>query len=250
MKKRSYFLWLTPAVLFCMFGLFFLSLVGYRFSALICFSLAALIGLYFLFWRFPCKTCRILRIVVTVLLIIGIILASITGFFIGSAAMGSEEDAPQYMIVLGAAVHGTVPSLSLRERMDAAYDYLVKNPDTICIVSGGQGSGEDISEAACMYQYLTQKGIAPDRILQEDQATSTAENIAYSMELIRRHTGEAPDTIGIVSSEYHLYRASLMARSQNLIAVGIPARTTWVSLRINYFLREIVGVWYYILFGG
>ena len=101
-----------------------------------------------------------------------------------------------------------------------------------------------------MFNDLTAKGIAPERIWMEDKSTSTWENIAFSLDLIEEKTGQRPQKAGILSSEYHIFRAGLVARSQNLEAIGIPAKTSWVSLRINYFLREIVAVWYYALLGG
>ena len=101
-----------------------------------------------------------------------------------------------------------------------------------------------------MYNDLTGKGIDPERVWMEDNATNTRENIAYSLALIEEKTGVRPDTTGLISSEYHLFRAGLFAREQNLTAVGIPAKTSWFSLRLNYFLREIVAVWYYVILGG
>ena len=101
-----------------------------------------------------------------------------------------------------------------------------------------------------MYNNLTGRGIDPSRIWLEDQATNTRENIANSLALIEARTGSRPTEAGIVSSEYHLYRAGLLAKEQGLTPVGIPATTSWVSLRINYFLREIVAVWYSMIFGG
>ena len=61
----------------------------------------------------------------------------------------------------------------LKHRLDAAYDYLTEHPDVPVIVCGGQGPDESISEAQCMYEYLTKKGIAAERITQEDRSTST-----------------------------------------------------------------------------
>lgn len=250
MPNRKRLIWLIAIGLCVLLALFFFSLTGYNFSGFICLGCALVLTAYFIFRNFPCAITRWMQRVLTILLIIGGILASITGFFIGSAAAGTDNEDCEYIIVLGAAVHGTVPSLSLRERLDAAYDYLTANPGTICIVSGGQGSGEDITEAACMYAYLTEKGIDAARIWQESKATSTKENIAYSLDLIEEATGTRPSFAGIVSSEYHLFRAGLIARSQNLETTGIPATTTWLSLRINYFLREIAAIWYYMLLGG
>lgn len=143
-----------------------------------------------------------------------------------------------------------MPSLSLQDRLDAAYDYLVTYPDAVCVVSGGKGDGENITEALCMFNELTARGIAPERVWMEEQATSTQENIRFSLNLIEEKTGTRPERIGLVSSEYHLYRAGLFAREENVVSYGIPARTSWVSLRINYFLREIAGVWHHIILGG
>ena len=101
-----------------------------------------------------------------------------------------------------------------------------------------------------MQAYLVKHGIEDSRIWMEEEATSTWENLSYSMALIEEKTGRRPEQIGLVSSEYHLYRAGLLARAENITSYGIPARTSWVTLRINYFLREIVAVWYYTLLGG
>ncbi len=241
-------------LVFVLLGLFFqFAMVGYRFSALICFGVAALIACYWLLAVLSEKHRRgavILRRLLTVCVCIGVVLAAVTGVVIGLAGRGSPETECEYIIVLGAAVHGNAPSLSLCNRLDAAYAYLTAHPDAICIVSGGKGDGEQISEARCMYDYLTARGIAPERIWMEERAANTEENLAFSLALIQARTGSRPETVGIVSSEYHLFRAGLFAREQGVTAVGIPGKTEKVSLRINYFLREIAGVWHYYVFGG
>ena len=225
---------------------------GFSFTAYILFGIAAVIACWLLIGllkRKHPKTAKILFSILSIGLLLGMIAAVITGIPIAKAASAAPE-ACRYVIVLGAGINGSVPSLSLRNRLDAAYAYLTANPDTICIVSGGQGPGEDLTEALCMFNDLTAKGIAPERIWMEDKSTSTRENIAFSLDLIEEKTGQRPQKAGILSSEYHIFRAGLVARSQNLEAIGIPAKTSWVSLRINYFLREIVAVWYYALLGG
>ena len=70
---------------------------------------------------------------------------------------------PCTVVVLGCKVKGTVPSLMLQRRLEAAKDYLQQHPEVSCIVSGGKGTGEDISEAQAMKTYLTAAGIAADR---------------------------------------------------------------------------------------
>ena len=252
MRKRTLLLGVLPPLLFCILGLGCLAFPGYRFSAIICFTIVGLILSYYgllLLRRHRRKAANILLAMLSGFLCVGILLACVTGWIIADAA--TTPDVPcQYMIVLGAGVNGTKPSLILSERINRAYSYLTEHPDVICVLSGGQGSGEDISEAQCMYEQLTAKGILPTRLLLEDNSANTRENIRFSLDVLEQATGQRPKTAAIISNEFHLYRAGLFAKEQGLQMVGIPAQTTWLSLRVNYFLREIVAVWYYTLLGG
>ena len=62
--------------------------------------------------------------------------------------------------------------------------------------------------------------------------------------------GMRPEKLGVLSSEYHLFRASLFAKACNVEFVGIPARTSRLSQMINHFMREVAGVWHYPILGG
>ena len=245
--------WITIFLLCLMGMLIYFCIPGFSFSAYVFFGIAGVVlcfRLLAILRDHRRSLGKALTLIFAIALTFGLGAALFTGIVIAKAAVAVPAVSCRYVIVLGAGVNGTVPSLSLRERLDAAYDYMRANPEAICVVSGGQGRGEDITEALCMYNDLTGKGIAPERVWMEDKATNTRENIAYSLALIEEKTGRRPDTTGLISSEYHLFRAGLFAREQNLTAVGIPAKTSWFSLRLNYFLREIVAVWYYCLLGG
>ncbi len=250
-KRKLSVPWLVFSLL-CLLGVCILFFPGYRFSAWVTFGLACLVALYQLLRlsgrRYP-KFSRICRHILTAGVCLVAVAAAITGGLIVHTGMGAQDDDCGYLIVLGAGVNGTVPSLTLRERLEATANYMQAHPEAVCIVSGGQGPGEDITEADCMARWLSDKGIDPQRIWLEPQATSTQENLAFSMDLIEDKTGYRPQTVGIVSSEYHLYRAGLMAQDKGIDPILIPAKTTWISLRLNYYLREIAGVWYYCLFG-
>ena len=244
--------WLWAVMLFLL-GCMVRRFPGYSFSALVLWGICAVVVCYrilkLLGKKFP-KTAKILHRILTIGLCIGIASAMITGIFVFRGCFGDPKKDCDYVIVLGAGVNGTVPSLSLRERINGAYSYLTAHPDTVCIVSGGQGNNEHISEAQCMFNELTRMGIDESRIWMEDKSTSTKEKLRVSLTLIESRTGQRPSEIGLVSSEYHLFRAGLFAADEGVNAVGIPAQTSWVSLRINYFLREIVAVWAYLLFAG
>ena len=84
---------------------------------------------------------------VTALVCLGLMYFCLVELPIISNARTDKEPERKYLVVLGAAVHGSTPSLSMTHRLEGALDYLEAYPDSVAIVSGGQGQGEDISEA-------------------------------------------------------------------------------------------------------
>ena len=151
------------------------------------------------------------------------------------------------LIVLGAAVHGDRVTWVLSNRLDTAYDYAVAHPNTTLVVSGGQGDGESVTEASAMAGYLVRRGIDQSRILQEDKATSTAENFAFSKAIIDEQLGKDA-TIGFVTTRFHVYRAGRVALKGGIPARGLGAPDVWY-LAINNFLRECVGICWYMVNG-
>lgn len=145
------------------------------------------------------------------------------------------------VIILGSRVYGEKPSIALKERLDVAYEYLKENPETYCIVSGGQGRGEDITEAECMYRYLKDKGIEESRIFKEDKSTSTRENLKFSLDIIEKN--DLPTDIAIATSEYHQYRASVIAKKVGITPKAISAKTA-IWLFPTLYLRELYGILY------
>ncbi len=169
-----------------------------------------------------------------------IVLAGVeTAFMIKAVANKPSEAAT--VVVLGCRAYGSRPSIMLASRLDAAYEYLTEHPDAICIVSGGQGPDESMPEAECMYLYLTEKGIAPERIYQENQSTSTRENLLFSQKIIAEE-GLNPE-IAIVTNEYHEYRAGMIADALEMEYSAVSARTP-LWLFPTYYIRELYGIIY------
>lgn len=177
-----------------------------------------------------------------ILVLAGAVLAAVIAvevFVIGSFR-AEGRDGLRYVIVLGAQVRDDGPSKALAYRLDRAYDYLTENSDTVCIVSGGQGYNEPVSEASAMKEYLVQRGIAEERILEEDKSTNTNENIILSRKLINEE-GDGSD-IGIITNNFHVFRAVSIAKKQGLTGVcGIAAPSDKTYLLNNTF-REFFGV--------
>ena len=249
MKKRLTAL----ALLLCMAAFLRFVAVGYSFSGLVCFFLAGVLlafwGLRLIKTRFP-KTGKWAFRVFVICLAVGFTVIAVTEGMIIAASFGDPEASCEYIVVLGCLVRNSGPSASLWDRIYAARDYLEGHPDVIAILSGGKGSDEPMTEAQCMYDQLVRLGISPQRLWLEDKATSTWENLQFSLDLIERRTGTRPTKLGILSSEYHLFRATMFAHDLGIEAVGIPARTSKTSQAINHFMREVAGVWHYIILGG
>ena len=166
-----------------------------------------------------------------------VVLVTLCGMIAGDFSAKGNQNL-DYIIVLGAQVREDGPSAVLKYRLDAAIDYLNKNPNTVCIVSGGQGANEPFSEAKGMEEYLLDKDIEGNRILLEDKSTNTVENIQNSKELLEREY----NGVGIVTNNFHVFRAVRIAKVQGLEGVcGIAADSNILYLP-NNILRECLGI--------
>lgn len=144
-----------------------------------------------------------------------------------------------YLIVLGCGVQGSTPSKALTARLDTALKYLEKNKECKIVVSGGKGRDEDISEAEAMAIYLTEHGVDGARIIQENKSTSTAENFRFSDALI--DGGMSANNTAFITSDFHIYRASSLARLQGYSPNHISAPTPWYNL-LPCYLREFLAI--------
>lgn len=160
----------------------------------------------------------------------------------------SKEASPKadYLIVLGAQVRGTTITKALKKRLDTARNYLEVNPNTLVIVSGGKGPGENISEAEAMRLYLISKGVNNDRIILENRSTNTNENISYSKLLMK----DEKDSVVIVTNGFHIFRSLSIAKKQGLTQIQGLAAPSDKILLVNYYVREAAGVIKDLLFGN
>ncbi len=233
------------------------ALAGYSFLSYILVAAAALLIILHLLFKLAKKhgtagvIAKILIVLILLALAAGIVIFAVNEADVVKNAKTEERAySMDYVVVLGAGVNGTEPSLSLYNRLEAALDFLEKAPGAVAIVSGGQGPGEMISEAECMRQWLEARGVAPERIVMEPAATNTYENLKFSFDVIAEREGSMPDGVAIVSSEYHLLRAKLQAKKLGVDnCAGVAAKTTLPVLRTNYFMREAFGVAYERFFG-
>ena len=191
---------------------------------------------------------KTLRMIITVVVCIGIaVFAVIEGVIIYWANTDTSFQDADYVIVLGCGVFpdGRL-SLTLKNRLDTAYGYLVRHEDTLCIVSGGQGTNEPLPEAEAMKAYLIGLGLNESRIRVETTSTSTKENIAHSVAIMQQVDPDMRHA-GIVTSDFHVFRSVIIAKSEGLNAFGIAAPTPWY-ISVNCYMRECIGVIHSVLF--
>lgn len=162
---------------------------------------------------------------------------TLQGLLISSAR--TEQTQVDCIIILGAGLRNSAPGQILRTRLDAAIAFLQTQGDIPVIVAGGLGEGESITEAEAMSRYLIARGIDESRIWQEGSSTRTLENLAFSLAIMEENGMDVSNvTVGIVSNEFHLFRAKLIAGNLGMDAVGVAASTPGFSTRVLYFSRE------------
>lgn len=234
-------LMLSLAVLFTLAGVIVQVIPGMKFSGQLSlvFAVGCMGWLYVCNWADRSDTGKRCKRVVVICLCAGIVLFVSLEICLLSYGTRDDSAAPaDAVIVLGAGVNGTTPSLALQTRLDAVSGYLERYPETPVVLSGGKGSGEDITEAQAMQTALQTR--FPDKtFLLEDKATSTAENFRYSKALL---SAEGIDTesasILIVTNDFHMARACLIARRQGVRVLTLAAPLPYGWLTVNYYVRE------------
>jgi uncharacterized SAM-binding protein YcdF (DUF218 family) len=209
-------------------------------ASLACLALAFFLAL-FLPWqnqrlRAACR--RLRRVFMILALLFVISFAIVQGLIWRGAAQAraQEPDAP-CLLVLGAGLYrGETPSYVLQNRLQTACDYLRAHPESVAVLAGGQGPNENVTEAFAMRRWLIAKGIAEERLYMEDRSTSTYENIAFSLPIIRELDYEQAV---IVTNHFHLLRASLIAEHYELPTQLLGAPTPRIFLvPATYYIRE------------
>jgi len=164
-----------------------------------------------------------------------ILLTVIVLIIIVSYSDNDPEKDLDYIIILGAQVRPDGPSKTLRYRLERAEKYLKENLKTKCIVSGGKGDNEVMSEAEAMKRYLISSGIEEERIIMEDRSTTTYENISNSKPFLPEGA-----SVGLVTNDFHMYRGIFLCKKHGLKGVHpIPADSDAFYRPNNYF-REVL----------
>lgn len=188
------------------------------------------------------------RFVWWLLVVVGVAYALLVGFVAVSGYANPPTGQEKVVIVLGAGLRRDKPTTLLRYRLDKAYEYAAAHPDVLVVTSGGQGRDEWVPEGQAMRQYLIDKGLDPERVVAENASTSTEENFAFSLDLLRQYGLDENTPMVYVSNAFHCYRAGCYAKRAGFTNVtSLPAATPWRSV-LPCYLREALALAYYWVF--
>ena len=165
---------------------------------------------------------------------------------------GSRDQArpSDCIIVLGAAVHGDIPSPIFEERLRHAVDLHRNGLARKVILTGGTGVANAHSESAVGSVFVRSHGIPQSDILTEKRSHTTQRNLAEALELMKQHRLR---TAIIVSDPGHMKRAMMMAGDLGIDAVSSPtpsSRFRTNATRIPFLLREVYFFHHYLMTGN
>lgn len=182
------------------------------------------------------KVVKLKKVLIPVAVIVLVIFAVLEAVVI-SGAVQKDRTKADYIVVLGAGLRGDQLSLTLKQRLDATLT--CEQGETI-VVTGGQGWNETIPEAVAMKKYLVEQGIPDNRVLEESKSTNTNENLDNAKQMIEAHSGKALSDlkVKIISSDYHCFRAKMIAKRHGYEKVTSYGAETHPLLIPSFYTRE------------
>lgn len=251
--KRQKVLW-TLAAVCAVLGTVCRGIPGVRFAGLLFWCMAALLIAFAALDRMRGRPWArwTLRALLALVCLGLFAFAWLEALVIGGAHTDPGAEDAQCVIILGAGVNGTEPSLMLSSRLRAALDFIADKPDIPIICSGGQGPREDISEADCMADWLIAHGVDEGRIYREDRSASTRENFDFSYAVMAENGIDTTETFAFVTNDYHIYRAGRIAGVPWAcgVAATLPRSAYYDGLQLNYYVREAFATGWLLLNGG
>lgn len=144
----------------------------------------------------------------------------------------------KYIIVLGSGLkNGNQVTPLLASRIDKGIEAYHQNRGSFLVLSGGKGEDENISESEAMKNYAVQNGVSELYILTEDKSVNTRENLLFSKQVIENHEKVDKGELLVVTTNYHVLRALLLAKRLGIACDGRGSQTK-LYFSINAFVRE------------
>lgn len=196
--------------------------------------------------RWPCSRWKKgLKITAISVLGAGFLISLICLLFIWTPRTVSMSENCDYVILLGGGIdkNGRLPQ-TVRRRVELAAEYLEMHEDTLCVVTGGTLKWLPYAEAPEIRNQLIASGIKSERILVEDKALDTIQNLSLTCRLLAEYEGVSEREILdrsfiIITSRFHLRRAEQLAKRMGFENVQGIGSKCGIILLAQCYVREI-----------
>lgn len=148
-----------------------------------------------------------------------VVMAGTAALRIALYAPGPPPAKADAAIVLGAAVWQDRPSPVFEERIRHGVQLVMEGVADYLILTGGIGAEGGRAESDVARQYAIAAGVPAERILTESVSRVTAENLAESCALMKRH---GLRSALLVSDPLHMRRAMALAEDTGIHAHAAP----------------------------
>lgn len=181
---------------------------------------------------------KVVKIIAVAMIVAEILIVSFVAVY---GQMDNADYTEDAVVVLGAGVMGDQVTLPLKLRLNKAIEYHSQNPDAFIVVTGGKGYQETVTEAHAMEKYLTENGMPKDKIIKEEKATSTNENMRFSKKILDKRF-RSKYKIAVITNSFHIYRGTSIAKSEGFDNVShLHAGLRWYTA-IPCYVRESLAV--------
>lgn len=177
---------------------------------------------------------------------------SYLAYAISSFAEQDQTRPADAAVVLGAGVWRGRPSPVFRERINHGIKLYNEGYVDTLIFTGGIGNRDERSEAAVAREYAIAQGIPASAILIEETSTSTIENLRNAQAVAQTAEDIKIETYLLVSTPYHMLRATHIAADLGMDAHSSPTQTIrWRSnlTRNRALIQETISYTLYLING-
>lgn len=252
LQKIEQYFFLSLAILSLVGALLCLPFVGAKFGAFFFFCLCIGCAVMYIMLRIAnsgsgfAKGAKIIAMIGRIAFLVWLVSFFIIQICIAAGGVSTDEKTLQkadYIIVLGAGLHGEIPSATLTSRLEAALGFLNEHLEVKAVLCGGQGPGESISEALAMRRWLEARNIDPNRLMMEDSSTNTLQNVSHAKSILDKLEGDNSYSVAVVTNEFHLFRSkNIMKQAGFAVCGGVAAQTPYAYLRFVYSIREYFSI--------
>lgn len=179
--------------------------------------------------------------------VFGVFVLLVVGYFgfaleqVWSTGKAADDGPADAIVVMGAAQYDGRPSPQLAARLDHVAEIWPTVDVPLVIVTGGKLPGDRFTEAEASANYLIDRGIPADAILQEGTGSTTQASLASVADMLE---AQGLSDVIIVTDPYHSLRSKLIAEEFGLNVQVSSTKTSVVTGMdsVGQHLQEAGGV--------